>query len=104
MSQPSILTVLMGTLVLTCPWWIPIMQNVNKQIENLERQNIRTEKRIKLWNKIIESYDPMYGDFTNHIFLWLTHNSHYNNDVDWWDYRIIELQLKHFISTDTKGR
>ena len=104
MSEPSILTVLIATVIFTCPWWIPIMQDVNKRIENLEYQNIRTEKRIELWNKIVKSYDPIYGDFTNHISLWLTHNSHYANDVDWWDYRIIEFQLKHFIDTNTKGR
>lgn len=70
----------------------PAARAREKEAQRKEEREALSQERIMLWNELIDSYDPMFGDMNNHIKYWLTYNINNYRVKHWSDYYII---LKH---------
>jgi DNA polymerase elongation subunit (family B) len=83
--------ILIGIIVLTIPWWYPMLRDYNKRLER-DAEHIKRHQIIKeRFENIKDVYHPMFGDFNNHIITWYEHEA--SNSTDWWSRRYCDTDL-----------
>ena len=75
----------------------PFLVKYNRETELKERKEALSEERIELWNELVDSYDPMFGDMNNHLKFWIVDKTIDYRNKNWWHYYIIREYKQHFM-------